>query len=153
MGGRGKSLPVALPSTPVAGVQQADLKSFLRLLLNETRLSPPPLNESHDSLYLPHKYLRHIWRLGAPALACYQFGLTSRDLHASPCPVILLLNPQSVRRDKDLGLGLILWKPVCHILGPLRARSCLRTNTPRARCAPVKTLPVSSGHEPRCVTA
>lgn len=39
----GKSLPVVQYSVPVAGVEQASLM-FLRQPLNETRLSPPPLN-------------------------------------------------------------------------------------------------------------
>lgn len=121
---------------------------FLHQLLNDTRLSPSPLNESHDSLLLDHK----VYSTSGSRGHQHTLPLFVSELHRAQ---LLSLTPQSIHQDKDFAHArtccLILWKPICHISGLLHAHSVIlhldkHTQTLlRLLATKVKTMTVWSG--------
>lgn len=68
------------------------------------------------------------------------WGPTSKDLHASRCPVILSVNPQSIRTDKDFAHTHLMPDPLEANLSHFGITACcpLAQTLHKARCTPVK---------------
>lgn len=68
------------------------------------------------------------------------WGPNSKDLHASWCPVVLSVNPQSIRTDKDFAHTHLMPDPLEANLSHFGITACcpLAQTLHKARCTPVK---------------